>query len=179
MMMPKVYLSTGSNQGNRILALAEAFWEISYNAGFILDVSSVYETEPWGFQAEERFLNMVLEVETDLSPELLINILLDIEAGMGRTRQEGSYRSRIIDIDILFINSLVLQSGNLAVPHPRMHLRKFVLQPMAELAPEFVHPVLGRSMKELLESSDDTGQVRLVLPANEVEQRFRHWAEEE
>jgi 2-amino-4-hydroxy-6-hydroxymethyldihydropteridine diphosphokinase len=176
-MMTKVFLSLGSNQGNRILALAEAYWEISYQVGFILDVSSVYETEPWGFETDERFLNMVLEVETDLSPPLLMTILLDIEAGMGRTRQEGGYVSRVIDIDILFMDELVTQSGNPELPHPRMHLRRFVLQPMTELAPGFRHPVLGNSMKELLEACNDPGLVTLVLQAFEIEQKFRHWEE--
>jgi len=173
--MAKVFLSLGSNLGDRLMSLAEAYLEINNTVGFILDSSSVYETEPWGFQSEEKFLNMVLEVETDLHPDNLITVLHDIEAGMGRIRKVGKYESRHIDLDILLMDELQILSENLQIPHPRMHLRSFVLIPLSEIAPELIHPLIGQTIKVLAELCQDDSMITLYLKRDKVESTFRNW----
>jgi len=173
--MVKVFLSMGSNLGDRLMSLAEAYWEISNTVGFIIDSSSVYETDPWGFQAEGKFLNMVIEVETDLQPDLLIPILHDIEAGMGRIRKAGEYESRIIDLDILLMDDMLICRDDLQIPHPRMHLRRFVLEPLAEIAPDLIHPLIGKSVKELSIQCHDESMITLYLERARVEPVFRNW----
>ena len=157
--MPLVFLSVGSNKGNRLLALAKAYNEIDAGAGRIVDSSSVYETEPWGFAAEQQFYNQVLKLESELEPGILLDLLIRIEASMGRTREEGGYQSREIDLDILLYGNLVVDSEKLKIPHPRMHLRKFVLIPLAELAENLVHPTSGIAIYNLLEDCHDMSKV--------------------
>ena len=118
---------------------------IEESIGSVVSVSSVYETEPWGFESDNEFLNMVLCVETDLSPSGLLGRILMIESQLGRIRCENQYSSRNIDIDILLYNNEIVNEAALEIPHPRMHERRFVLVPLAEIAPELIHPVLKKS----------------------------------
>jgi deoxyguanosine kinase len=152
------YLSLGSNLGNRETYLEQAIRLVSERIGQILKKSSVYETDPWGFTAELPFLNMVIEVETQSSPEKLMNDILQIEEKMGRERI-ARYSSRTIDIDILFFGDLVIAASGLKIPHPLIAERRFVLVPMAEIAGIFIHPVLQTSIDDLLEKCQDFGRV--------------------
>ena len=157
--MHRVVLSLGSNMGNRALLLRRAIQSLSKRVGPVVSQSSVVETEPWGFDAHRNFLNQVAVVDTVMSAEEVLDELLDIEWQLGRRRdydpmhppKEHAYRSRPIDIDILFYDDVIVESERLQLPHPRMHLRRFVLEPLCELMPEFEHPTLHKTMKELLE----------------------------
>jgi 2-amino-4-hydroxy-6-hydroxymethyldihydropteridine diphosphokinase len=158
--MKKVFLGIGTNLNNRESNLKEAVAMIEKHIGKVVASSSVYETEPWGFQTEEEFLNMVVKVETNLNPYGLIGRILMIESMLGRIRLEKQYASRVIDIDILFYDDLVINETNLQIPHPLMHKRQFVLVPLCEIEPEMVHPVLKKSVSLLLESCEDKSRVR-------------------
>jgi 2-amino-4-hydroxy-6-hydroxymethyldihydropteridine diphosphokinase len=158
--MKKVFLGIGTNLNNREGNLKEAVSMIEKHIGKVVASSSVYETEPWGFQAEEEFLNMVVKVETNLNPYGLIGRILMIESMLGRIRLEKQYTSRVIDIDILFYDDLVINETNLKIPHPLLHKRKFVLVPLCEIEPKMVHPVLNKSVSLLLKSCEDKSKVR-------------------
>ena len=170
--MPLVFLSLGSNQGDRLHALALATREVSEKAGKAVGYSSIYETEPWGFKADQHFLNLVISVETILEPEVLIGELLKVEALMGREREAGGYRSREIDIDILLYGDRIIENAKLHIPHARMHQRKFVLEPFVELAPDAVHPVFGTTARQLLGKCDDTSHVVLLYEQMKVPSLF-------
>jgi len=157
--MKTAYLGIGSNLGNREENLNTAITRIGEMAGNILSVSSVYETEPWGFQSENKFLNMVVSIESVLGPRALLQTLLKIEESMGRQRTSVNFSSRIIDLDILFYNSLVKEEQGLIIPHPHIQDRRFVLIPMAEIAPDFIHPVFNESIVTLLKSCSDNSSV--------------------
>jgi len=161
-----VYLSLGSSQGDRIHYLQMAVEKIRHSAGNIISVSPVYETEPWGFSMEGRFLNMAIAIQTEMSPRNLLQNLLETERLMGRERnkKKEGYSSRIIDIDILFYNNLVINEAELNIPHPMTHLRNFVLTPLNDIAPELVHPVLKMTISELKKFSKDVCRVSLYNP---------------
>lgn len=159
-----IFILLGSNLGDRQLVLHEAGRNISKDIGEIVRKSSIYETEPWGFNVSELFLNQVVEVKTSLQPYTLLSHLLEIETSMGRVRDKRTYQSRIIDLDILFYNNLVISGPNLILPHPRLHLRKFTLIPLNEIAAELVHPVFGKTIQALLAECNDSLVVKRVNP---------------
>lgn len=159
--MKKVFIGIGSNLGNRAENLREAKSMIGELIGPVVSESPVYETEPWGFESDNEFLNMVLCAETDLSPSGLLGRILMIESQLGRIRSEARYSSRNIDIDILLYNSEIINETALIIPHPRMHERRFVLVPLNEIASELKHPVLKKSIKALLEECKDSSKVNL------------------
>ena len=164
--MEKAYLQTGSNLGDRLAALDKARILLNGEVGPIVESSSIYETEPWGFTSQDMFLNQVLVLETSLAPDELLDRILALERLMGRNRSGESYTSRIIDIDILFYDEITLHAKNLIIPHRHIEDRMFTLVPLAELAPDFVHPVLKMTMRELLLECKDTLLVRIYQPAS-------------
>ena len=147
--MHTVYLSTGSNLGNRENYLLQAEEAIIEFIGHIDARSSIMETAPWGKTEQPNFLNRALRIKTKLPPLFLMETILEIEREMGRNRQE-KWGPRIIDLDVLFFDNRIIDEDGLRVPHPHLHERDFVLKPMVEIAPDFIHPVLHKTMAELL-----------------------------
>lgn len=156
------FLSLGSNMGDREAYLRRALTQIEKRCGRLIRVSEIYDTPPWGFEAEQNFLNICASVQTALSPELLMDELLKIEQllGRARTNSEG-YTSRPIDIDILTIGKRVLKSSKLEIPHPRMEMRKFVLLPLLEIAPDFKHPKSAKTIQQIITECNDGTVVKL------------------
>ncbi len=155
--MNKAYLLTGGNEGDRFLHMQQARTNIELICGQLLLVSSIYETAPWGKTDQPDFLNQVLLINTVFSPEELLKGILSIEEKGGRKRTIKN-APRTIDIDILFYNDLILEKPGLTIPHPRIAIRRFVLEPLNEISPEFIHPVIGKTIRELLlECKDELG----------------------
>ena len=159
-----VVLLIGGNQGDRQQLIDEASCLIEERIGNVCLSSPIYETEPWGFEAEQNFLNQALVVDTLLSAEEVLHTALDIERQLGRRRpfidpEHKHYVSRPMDIDLIFYNSLACDTTELQLPHPRMHLRRFVLQPLADIIPHFRHPMLHNTIQQLLEECPDTQKV--------------------
>ena len=160
--MPKVYLGLGSNLGDRLENCREALRRLKGSGEVrLIRASSAYETEPVGEGFGGWFINAIAEAETDLDPIPLLQLLRQIEEEMGR-RGERSGSDRPIDLDLLLYGDLLLDSEDLIVPHPRLHLRRFVLEPLSEIAPQRVHPRLGRTMESLLGDLEDFHLVRRV-----------------
>jgi 2-amino-4-hydroxy-6-hydroxymethyldihydropteridine diphosphokinase len=152
--------------GDRLSYLSYALNELGTEAGRVTARSSVWETEPWGFEAEEQFLNMAVELTTTLDPDALLRVIKSMEAMLGRTRTTGpGYFSRVIDIDILLWGDRIISGPGLQIPHPRITERRFVLVPLCEIAPYSIHPGKGRSLIELLGECDDMSEVRLYTQA--------------
>ena len=149
-----LYLSLGSNIGNREEALEEARHTLSEEIGTISNASDVIETPPWGKTDQAAFLNQVVVIPTDIRPSVLLDAILHMEEELGRVRFE-KWGPRRIDIDIILYGSIVYQSDLLEIPHPYMHERRFVLEPLAQLAPDLVHPVLNRTIQQLLSELPD------------------------
>lgn len=161
--MNTVYLSIGTNMGNRAANLELVHSLISRNIGIVSKESSIYETAAWGVENQEDYYNQVLCVKTALEPTVLLHKCQVIEQKMGRVRML-KWEPRIIDIDILFFNDLVLQEKELKIPHPLLQERNFVLKPLCEIAMEWKHPELNKTVQELLEiCTDDTSAVLLEL----------------
>ncbi len=156
-----VYLLLGGNIHPRKAYLKKAIKLIGKEIGVVRKVSSVYESEPWGFDATVPFLNLVAVVETPLGPLVLLKKTQEIEQRSGRLEksENGHYASRTLDIDILFLDEEVVSLPELTLPHPRMAERRFALVPLAEVAPEKNHPVLGKSCLQLLRDCEDKGKV--------------------
>lgn len=152
-MATRVYLGLGTNQGDKANNLTRAIEALSLALGPSNAVSRFIETDPWGFESKNGFLNCVAAFETELSPLELLDTTERIERELGRTQKSagGIYHDRIIDIDILLYGDKVVENPRLTIPHPLMHKRTFVLEPLAEIAPEAIHPAIGNSIRELLE----------------------------
>lgn len=150
--MKTVYLSLGSNVGNREVNLKAAVNGLESARVHVRRASPVYETEPVDYKNQPWFLNLVIEAETKLMPEQLLQKTLRIERDLGRTRKIPK-GPRTIDIDILFYGHAVVQSPGLEIPHPRLAQRRFVLAPLADLAPDLRHPVTGRTVREMLDAA--------------------------
>jgi len=161
--MSKLFLLLGGNLGNKELIFAKALEMTVKRIGLLVSKSSVYETEPWGFQSEDLFWNQAVLVETNLKPLQVLEEVQHIETELGRVRHEGRYVSRVIDIDLLFYDDLIIQSPRLELPHPRMAGRRFVLEPLAEIAPDFIHPVLKKTMAVLRDECHDPLKVKKVI----------------
>lgn len=148
------FLGTGANLGDRLANLKRAQDLIALRVGPVEAASRVYRTEAWGLSDQPAFLNQVLKVRTALAPEALLETVLGIERQMGRERRVR-WGARLIDIDILFYDDLIIDSGTLTVPHPFIGQRRFVLAPLAEIAPAWRHPQLGKTVEELLAGTSD------------------------
>jgi 2-amino-4-hydroxy-6-hydroxymethyldihydropteridine diphosphokinase len=159
-----VFLGIGANLGNRAENLKDSVLRIEKYIGPVLGSSSVFETEPWGFETYDQFLNMVVKVETKHSPSMLLGEILKIETLLGRVRGEELYSSRLIDIDLLLYEDQIINEKNLIVPHPLMHERKFVLVPLCQIAPEMKHPVMKVTFASLLESCNDKSSCKIYKP---------------
>jgi 2-amino-4-hydroxy-6-hydroxymethyldihydropteridine diphosphokinase len=159
--LAQVFLSLGSNLGDRLGYLKRAIAKIGESDSMVvLRISPVYETEPVGNPDQSRFLNMVVSIETDFKPLRLLEYLLEIEEKLDRRRNE-KWGPRTIDMDILLYDELILNSDRLTLPHPRMHQRRFVLIPLAQISPNLFHPLLKKSVAELLRSCPDQSEVKL------------------
>jgi 2-amino-4-hydroxy-6-hydroxymethyldihydropteridine diphosphokinase len=154
-----VYLGLGSNIGDKVSFIKSAETKISKLTGIkVLRSSSIYKTEPWGIKNQDFFLNSVLEIEANLEPQVLLSELKKIESDLGRKKRNKWYE-REIDIDILFFDNLIISNESVNIPHPEIQNRNFVLIPMCELNPDFFHPVLNRTVKDLLNDSKDNSGV--------------------
>lgn len=150
--MTDLYIGLGSNLGDRRASLQTAVDMIQDRVGRVSALSSFYETEPWGFESDNLFMNAAARVETELTAEEALAVTQEIEREMGRMAKSsgGVYTDRPIDIDLLMYGSVQMNTPRLVLPHPLMHERLFVMQPLAEIAPDVVHPVLGMTMSEIL-----------------------------
>lgn len=162
-MPPSVYLGLGSNLGDRLAALEEALDRLRVFGFNATERSSIWQTEPVGGPPQGWFLNAVAAGETTLGPEELLQACLDTEGAMGRVRAERN-GPRLIDVDILFFGLERREGPDLVIPHPRLHERRFVLEPLHEIAPALRHPVLGLTVAELRERCPDTSTVRPWTP---------------
>ncbi|MCD8134952.1 MAG: 2-amino-4-hydroxy-6-hydroxymethyldihydropteridine diphosphokinase [Parabacteroides gordonii] len=149
--MAIAYLALGTNIGNKRRNMITAAALLAERVGDVLALSGFYETEPWGFQSDNTFLNAALQLETGLPPLELLKATQEIELEMGRTQKSnGAYHDRIIDIDILLYDDLILQTPELTLPHPLMHERQFVMEPLAEIALNVIHPVFKKPVVSLM-----------------------------
>jgi 2-amino-4-hydroxy-6-hydroxymethyldihydropteridine diphosphokinase len=158
MQLHAVYLLFGSNLGDRMLHLKNAIQSVKDRIGDPEKISSVYETEPWGVTDQPGYLNTAMLINTHLQPAEILLRLKEIELSEGRISQK-KYASRTLDIDILFYNDLIFNSDDLIIPHPKFQERKFALVPMNEIAGDLIHPVLKKSVSELLHECNDPLQV--------------------
>ncbi|HXF85933.1 MAG TPA: 2-amino-4-hydroxy-6-hydroxymethyldihydropteridine diphosphokinase [Anaerolineales bacterium] len=150
-----VYLSLGSNLGNRLANLKQAIASLPPQME-VKAKSRIYETPPWGYTDQPMFLNQVIKAETYLDPQALLKHLKRLEIALGR-KATFQYGPRLIDIDILFYDDLILNTASLVIPHPQLHKRGFVLLPLMDIAPDLLHPTLKKSIRELIAFCDTSG----------------------
>ena len=159
--MNTAYLSLGSNEGNRKQWLAKACALLADSCGTLAQRSAIYETAAWGLTDQPAFLNMAVSLQTSLDPAALLAGILSIELSLGRQRII-KWGPRIIDIDILFYNNLIINTPTLTIPHPFLHERRFVLAPLAEIASGYIHPVFNTSVSELLAACTDKSEIKNI-----------------
>jgi len=161
--MSIAYLLSGSNQGDRSKNLQKAVSYLGDLAGEVSKCSPVFESPAWGFDHPTPFLNQAMELQTSLSPHDLLKIILQIEEKCGRIRtQDSGYEARTLDVDILFFDDLVIDTADLTIPHPRLHLRRFALLPLSLIAGELIHPTLFKPITKLLMACPDTAHVSQI-----------------
>ena len=156
--MNQVFLQLGSNLGDREQSLIDAINMISERIGSVVSKSKVYESAPWRVDGQESYLNQIVKVETNFTARSILDCALEIEQILGRVRLE-KWGERLIDIDIIFFNNDIIETSDLCIPHKHMHERNFVLEPLHEIAPEYIHPKYQKTITELLQASKDAGKV--------------------
>ena len=159
--MNKAYLLMGGNIGDTLSSLKQSISILAKTYGTILQQSRVYKTAPWGKTDQQEFLNQAVVLETSLTANELLRGLLQIEEQMGRKRLE-KYGPRVMDIDILLFNDFVIKEPGLTIPHPQLQYRRFALAPLNEIAPSILHPVLNKTIRELLRDCQDQLEVSLL-----------------
>jgi len=161
--MEEVVLLLGSNIEPRLSFLNRAILFLEKELGTAINISEIYESEPWGFAADTSFYNRAVIFETEKKPDDVLNICLKTEKVLGRKRNNRKgYASRIMDVDVIYYGNRIINTEKLIIPHPRLHLRRFALLPLAEMAPELIHPILNKNQKELLTNCNDNSIVKLV-----------------
>ncbi len=164
--MESAYIGIGSNIGNKMANCEKAIFLMERLEGCSVKArSSFYRTEPVGVEGQDAFINAVIRMDTDLCPRSLLKRLLKIETDMGRVRRK-KWDARVIDLDILVFGAQVIEEPDLMVPHPLMHLRRFVLAPLSQIDPNLIHPVLGKSMRELAGDLTGDGQAVAICEAH-------------
>ena len=155
--MAKVYIGLGTNLGDKEQNLRTAVHKIEERIGKIISLSAFYATAPWGFDSDNAFLNAVVCAETSLPPLEILSITQSVEQEMGRTHKSvnGVYSDRVIDVDLLLYDDLILDTPTLKLPHPLMRERRFVMEPLAEIAPDVMHPVLGKTLGDIYRDLTD------------------------
>jgi 2-amino-4-hydroxy-6-hydroxymethyldihydropteridine diphosphokinase len=161
--MNEVGIGMGSNLGNRLEILRQAISALTELSGDEFRISSVYESKAWGYDSENSYYNMVIVFRTNLSADELLDSLLEIEQRLGRVRIDKSYSDRSIDLDLLFYGDLIRHDEYLILPHPRMSLRRFVLEPLKEIHSSWNHPQNGISIVDLVNECEDSPIVRLPV----------------
>lgn len=156
--MHTYYLHLGSNKGDRTSYLSNAIKQITAKIGQVTDQSAIYQTEPWGKKDQDEFLNMAIKVESNLAPEDALNAAKKIETDMGSEKKE-KWGPRIIDIDILYCDDLIMEKDNLVIPHPHIYERNFVLIPLMEIAGDFIDPVKEMSIEDIFDLCKDESEV--------------------
>lgn len=160
--MAKVFFSLGSSLGAKKETLKKAIKDIGSLIGSVVQISSIYKTEPWGFEDENSFYNMAILVDSDLSPHSILSKAHEIEKKHKRIRHNTGYHSRTLDIDIIFYDDEIHIFEDLQIPHKLAHKRKFVLQPINEIQPNFVHPILGLTISQILKDCTDNSLIKIL-----------------
>jgi len=167
--MSTVYFSLGSNRGNKEKNLFQAIVYLREYVGEIADYSSIYESEPWGFNDSEDFFNMVIKVETELPPRRILEIIKTIEERMGRVLTRDGYQSRVIDIDILLYNQLVIKEKDLQIPHIKINERNFVLFPLTDIAADVIDPTCNKTFDQLVKECKDGKEIGLYKHRSKIQ----------
>ncbi len=161
--MVKAYLGLGTNIGDRAENLASVRDRLAVLFGAIESVSPVYISKPWGFDSEHDFYNQVIAINTEVDAFDLLDLAQETENKMGRIRSMKGYTDRIIDVDILFYGNEIISSKPLIIPHPLLHKRMFILQPLADIAPDLIHPVFNKTIADLIQECEDKQAIRKLI----------------